>query len=387
MITEPDDLLTSAKEVQSVAARTNVERISAASIGITCLHFFVDLDTTKFYFSAYRSSDSDYEPPSTVTTASSLLKLNSETRRDLLILRRNVTREMVLEDTKLFLGVPADHTYLIDHLADTITTCEEKLAPRKKNKIALSAKDRVLITLRKVRLNESFTLIACFFGIAKSTVSRVFRTTLPTLATCMAEMIIRVPPEQTLLNLPIAFRYQYHKVTDILDCFEVGVQASSDSANRAVCYSSYKGGTTLKFLVCITPDCYCTYMSRGYGGRISDTSLTKDCGYMELLTEKHAVMADRGFKGLAAVLDLMGVELMRPPSISKGQPMTEGDCILTTKVASLRIHVERFINKLRYFQFVAPHASIPVTLIPYVEMGAIIAAALVNVGNPLIREE
>jgi DDE superfamily endonuclease/Helix-turn-helix of DDE superfamily endonuclease len=241
---------------------------------------------------------------------------------------------MMMEDPMTFMGVPASHIFLLQLLADKV-----------KGQYAV---ENVMITLRKIRLNESFKVLGKFFCMGKSSISEIFRRTLPTVADCLEDFVYRVDPKVILSNLPSAFRFEYSSVTDILDCFEIQVQSPCNAEHRAILYSSYKGGTTLKFLICVTPDCFCTFLSRGYGGRIGDSTLTTDCGYMEGLTNKHQVMADRGFKGLEGVLDLQGVKLVRPPSISGGKPMSKDECSSGKKIAALRIHVERYIGKVRF---------------------------------------
>lgn len=255
-------------------------------------------------------------------------------------LRHKLTLKMMYEDPMLFLGVPPTHISIIELLANRVG--------------GKFATENVMITLRKIRLNESFKLLGKYFGLCKSRVSEIFRRSLPTIAECLREAIQRVPPETILRNLPTAFRYNYSNVTDILDCFEIQVQSSRNAEHRAITYSSYKGGTTLKFLICISPDCYTMFLSRGYGGRIGDTTLTLDCGYFAGLTHRNNVMADRGFKGLEAALAAMGVKLVRPPSVFGGKAMSKEDCTEGKKIAALRIHVERVIGKMRFFYFSLP---------------------------------
>ena len=67
---------------------------------------------------------------------------------------------------------------------------------------------------------------------------------------------------------------------------------SSTRAN-VLCWSSYKHSHTVKFLVGITPDGTISFISKAYGGRITDGQLTNDCGILKLLEPGDQWMADR----------------------------------------------------------------------------------------------
>ena len=68
---------------------------------------------------------------------------------------------------------------------------------------------------------------------------------------------------------------------------------------------------------------------------------------MDLLEQGDSVMADRGFT-IADLLAARGVGLNIPPS--KLQPqLTESELVETRRIASVRIHVERAIGRLKLY--------------------------------------
>jgi DDE superfamily endonuclease len=276
------------------------------------------------------------------------------------------------ENSQLFMGVQPDFYFLVEYLASFMVG--------QKNAVF-----KVMLTLRKIRLNEVFEIIALYMGISVSHAADVFRNTLPTLASCFLECIMKIDKKTILRNLPTAFRLNYSPVTNTVDGFEIQIETPSNAMHRAVTWSSYKGSPTLKYLVSITPDGYCNKMSRGYGGRNSDIAITNDCGLLDTLERGSAVLADRGFKHIEAALDTRGVTLLRPPSVSKNKPMSKVENVQCRQVAAVRIHVERYIGRLRNFQFIAPHATVPVKMIPLVDACVVIAAGLTNVGTPLMK--
>jgi hypothetical protein len=221
------------------------------------------------------------------------------------------TLKLMQDHSQLFMGVQPNFYFLVEFLVSSLIG-------------QANAIFKVMLTLRKVRLNETFELIALYMGVSVSHASEVFRNTLPTIAASLYESILKkIPKKTTLRNLPVAFRLNYASVTHTFDGFEIQIETPSNSMHRAVTWSSYKGGPTLKYLVSVTPDGFCNDISRGYGGRNSDIAITNDCGVLDNIERGSAVLADRGFKHIEAALDTRGVTLLRPPSVYKNKPMSE----------------------------------------------------------------
>ena len=62
-----------------------------------------------------------------------------------------------------------------------------------------------------------------------------------------------------------------------------------------LCYHS-KHRNKFKFLVRITPTGFISFLSSCYGGRASDTFITRDSEFYDLLERDDEVMAERGFQ-------------------------------------------------------------------------------------------
>lgn len=95
-------------------------------------------------------------------------------------------------------------------------------------------------------------------------------------------------------------------------------------------------------------------------------------------------MADRGFKHVPTLLDANNCTLIRPPSVSEGQVMSKIKAKQNKNIASLRIHVERVIKRLREFAILDPH-SCPNKLLYLMNHILIIACAIINTQGPLIK--
>ena len=91
-----------------------------------------------------------------------------------------------------------------------------------------------------------------------------------------------------------------------------------------------------------------TFISQLYTGSISDREIVVRSGLLDLpLKENDSIMADKGF----TIQDLLplGVSLYIPPFLGSSAQMPTEDVILTQEIASLCIHVERAVNKIKTF--------------------------------------
>ena len=127
-------------------------------------------------------------------------------------------------------------------------------------------------------------------------------------------------------------------------------------------WSSYKHHNTAKFLIACTPNGCISFISSLYVGSISDVELTRVSGLLTRLQDKPgiSIMADRGFT-IRDMLKQIGIDLNIPPFM-EGRPQLPAKEILEGRhIASVRIHVERAIGRIKTFSILKQ--TLPITLV------------------------
>ena len=281
------------------------------------------------------------------------------------------------DKTKYYTGLP---TFA---LLWTLFTYLEPHLPVKKT---MDKFQLLIMTLMRLRLNLPLQLLSYEFGVHQSTISRLFAETIDIMFVRMEPFILWPEREQLRKTMPMQFRKHFGtKVSVIIDCFEVFMERPSNLLARAKTWSSYKHHHTAKFLIGITPQGSVSFISRGWGGRVSDKFITEHCGFLTKILPGDIVLADRGFDISDTVGSVCNAEV-RIPAFTKGRSqLSPLDIESTRKLASVRIQVERVIGVVRQkysilsgtipIEFVICPAGEEFTLIDKI---ACICCALVN---------
>ena len=135
----------------------------------------------------------------------------------------------------------------------------------------------------------------------------------------------------------------------VLDYTEVSIDKPADPLKQASTLSSYKNLNTLKWLVGITPSGAVSFVSDAFGGRTSDKEVTRLSDFYKKLDPGDAVMADRGFD-LEDDLSKVGRQLNIPPFLGRRLQLSPEEVTETRRMASVRIHVERAMERIKNFR-------------------------------------
>ncbi|XP_065642964.1 uncharacterized protein LOC136074560 [Hydra vulgaris] len=138
-----------------------------------------------------------------------------------------------------------------------------------------------------------------------------------------------------------------------------------------------------KGLIGIAPSGAITFVSDLYAGRTSDKQITNHCGILKLLEKGDSLMADRGFD---IVNDLpKGISLNIPPFLEGDFQLTLEKELETRRIASVRIHVERAIARIKNYRIL--QNTFPLSMAADMNKIWVIVCYLVTFLPPLIKTD
>lgn len=287
------------------------------------------------------------------------------------------TRGMIMKHPMRYIGIKSNHLYIVDILCETI-----KYSGRGQT---LTKKDALLMILMKIRTGIASDVIADMFGITKSCQSRIFSRYVPTISSCL-QQLIRWPSSEVIRSrLPNSFKAYYNTVESIIDCFEIQIEKPAVAMAQSMSWSEYKKCNTIKYLVSATPDGLINFVSTGKPGRRSDMEILRQSGYLDNLREGVTVLADRGFKEVETDLATKGCRLLRPVSVGKDEKLPARDVFNMKRIAGLRIHIERMIRRIRVYKFLDMHSCIPLSMLYLMDDIVRIACGLVNLQDRIVK--
>uniref|UniRef100_A0A131YVW3 THAP domaincontaining protein n=1 Tax=Rhipicephalus appendiculatus TaxID=34631 RepID=A0A131YVW3_RHIAP len=245
----------------------------------------------------------------------------------------------------------------------------------------LTIENQLFMVLVSLRLGFFQKDLGHRFNIHQSTVSRLFNDWI----NHMFDRLTDLPmwPSRAIVdkNMPDEFK-KYPKTRVIFDATEIECEVPSSFVLQSETYSNYKSSNTFKGLVGVSPDGTLNFLSPLVTGSVSDRELVKRSRFLKLPFEQgDVVMADKRFT-IRDLLEPLGVQLNMPPFLRTPQ-FTEQQVAQTETIASLRIHVERRIQRIKSFHIF--DRRIPLTIAPIINQVWTVCALLTNFQTPLLK--
>ena len=249
----------------------------------------------------------------------------------------------------------------------------------------------LLMTLMRLRLNVAEQYLAYEFSVSQTTVSGIFIDVIDVIYLRTKPFVYWPEREQLKKTMPMQFRkYFGTKVAVIIDCFEIFMERPSNLMARAQTWSSYKHHNTVKFLMGITPQGIISFISKGWGGRVTDKHITEHCGFLNHILPGDVILADRGFD----IQDIVGSQCaeVKIPAFTRGKDqLSPLELETTRKIANCRIHVERVIGCVRQ-KYIILSSTIPMdyflakdeTNLTLLDKVCHVCCALTNCCEPII---
>ncbi|CAB4026167.1 Hypothetical predicted protein, partial [Paramuricea clavata] len=227
---------------------------------------------------------------------------------------------------------------------DSVTPEYSKRGPKRQ----MNPEQELFIVLARLRcgLLEQDLAVRC--KLSTSHLSRICITWIDILHSHLRAIPIWASKASIQKTMPSCFRISYPTTRVILDCTELFIEMASSYRTQSATFSSYKHQNTAKGLIGIARNGAVTFVSELYPGRTSDQCITKHSGILQLLEEGDSVMADRGFDILEDLPD--GVTLNIPAFMRGKDQLTVEEETETRRIASVRIHVERAIERIKNYR-------------------------------------
>ena len=158
---------------------------------------------------------------------------------------------------------------------------------------------------------------------------------------------INIWPSRKLVDetMPQDFKTKYPSTRVIIDCTELRCEMPSSLLLNSQLFSCYKNHTTVKALLRISPKGFSTFIGQLYTSSISDREMVERSGILNLPGD--SVRAD---KALPLWISFLLETLKFPPCLGMSDQMLAEDVFATQEIATLRIHIERAINKVKNFK-------------------------------------
>ena len=281
---------------------------------------------------------------------------------------------------------------LLNFIFEWVLPCAEKVTlwmgkkryntSSKPRRRILSLFEEYLLVLVRIRRCLDTEEIGTLFGITQSHVTHIFITWVNLLYKCFIPLLEWPSSDIVRHNMPQSFRLSFPSTRVIIDCSEIFIQTPRSIDAQRSTYSSYKSHNTVKFLLGIAPSGQITYLSKLFVGSISDREIVKKSGFLDLIEWKDNVMADRGFN----IRDLLLRKnaYLNIPAFSDGKQLSARAVGKSRKIASVRIHVERAMERLKNFKII--QGVIPLQLKNSLNQIMLICAVLSNLQEPLVKE-
>ncbi|XP_014239010.1 uncharacterized protein LOC106660532 [Trichogramma pretiosum] len=284
------------------------------------------------------------------------------------------------ENLKIFTGVLSFKILL------TLEECISELRKigKKKRIIILSLRDCILLTFVKLKQNLPYNALGVLFGISHVMAKKCFINTLKELALVL-KCLLRWPSKEEILNnMPKCFD-KYKGTRIVLDCLEIPIRQSKCLKCRIPTYSNYKGRHTVKIMLGVTPSGMISYVSKAYGGRVSDKAIFKRSHLLDrMIRGVDQIMIDRGFL-IERECAEFGIKIIRPPFLRKKKKFSANEATSGADISSARVHVERRIKRIR--EFVIMQGPLSTEIVPYINIITKVICAYSNLCSPILSED
>ena len=247
---------------------------------------------------------------------------------------------------KYMCGLTVDQFQIVNSIVEPYSHCIEYPDCKGTGSRALDKATELLVFLTICRHALHLGIMAYILNLGESTVHRIFVGWAVFLDAFFNKINLKPKGGYLISKMPDIFIKTGHGLTDIvIDCTEFKFNHATNLELNSLMFSNYKNTQTGKALIGISPHGSGLLFSDIYPGSITDSEITEKSGVIEYVEEEHEIMADKGF----AIQDICankGIFFNRPAQKNDVQ-FIQADIAGNFDIASTRIHVERYIGRVR----------------------------------------
>jgi hypothetical protein len=239
---------------------------------------------------------------------------------------------------------------------------------------SLSPMEELFLTLVRLRKGLHQKIIGDLYNLSEGHICKIVNTWILFLFDRLKCLPIWPSKDHVKRTMPSFFK-DYHTTRAIVDCTEIFIEQPSAADCQRETFSSYKHHNTAKGLIATTPSGLISFISILYTGRCSDKKIIRHCGILDLLEEGDGLMADRGFD-IEADLINRGATLIMPSFLQGQDQFTEKQLKESRNIATVRVHVERSVRKIKEFEILSN--TVPISMCPMLPKIWLVCGHLAN---------
>ncbi|CAD6233430.1 GSCOCG00007189001-RA-CDS [Cotesia congregata] len=253
------------------------------------------------------------------------------------------------------------------------------------NKCLISNEDRLLIFLMKIKTGLTFSTLSALFDVHRTTISRIFHTTLQNLVSATTNLIYWPDSETLKATMPAFFRLNYGNTRVIIDCVEFKIEVPASIDNSVYRCPNNDKAFTAKILIGITPGGFLCFKSKAVGARITNSQLIVDSGLINNLKGGDVILTGKKCYGINAAIYQSEKQIkVVTPKISedktncqRAEPEKPN-----SNVAKVQIHIKKMIESLKVYKVLD---NIPENLFDHVDDIIHICCVLVNLNKEKVN--
>lgn len=254
------------------------------------------------------------------------------------------------DKVNFYTGIPNGETF--QAIFDEVSNDRDHLKREVGERNHLRYIDEFFLVLMRLRCGLLLEDLADRFRISKTTCKQIFNKWIVFLHTNLVPLIVWPSRQQVNAAMPNDFRQLFPRTRIVIDCTELFTHRPASLVSQTLTYSHYKSTMTWKALIGITPHGVLSFVSDLWLGGVSDQQITLRSGLLDKLERGDAIMADKGFE-ISKFTTERQIDLIIPPRKNKMKKMARNQIIKTRRIASMRIHVERYMARVKKFRILS----------------------------------